>query len=69
MYGFLGVGQAGGNIANHAAKIGYRSIAINYSQRDLESLDQIEQKLKLVGSEGVGKKRTMLFNSCHTTLR
>ncbi len=57
MYGFLGVGQAGGNIANHAAKIGYRSIAINYSQRDLESLDQIDQKLKLVGSEGVGKKR------------
>ncbi len=57
MYGFLGIGQAGGNIANHAALKKYRAIAINYSQSDLDSLDQVQEKLKLVGTEGVGKKR------------
>lgn len=54
---FLGLGQAGGNIADEAAKNGFYSAAINYSVRDLESLEHLELKLKLVGSEGIGKER------------
>lgn len=56
--GFLGLGQGGGNIADEAARNGFYSAAINYSQRDLDSLEHIELKLKLVGSEGIGKQRT-----------
>lgn len=54
---FLGLGQAGGNICNTATKHGFYSAAINYSARDLESLDLVEDKLMLIGSEGVGKER------------
>lgn len=54
---FLGLGQAGGNICNTATKYGFYSAAINYSARDLESLDLVKDKLILIGSEGVGKER------------
>ena len=54
---FLGLGQAGGNICNTAMKYGFYSAAINYSARDLESLDLVEDKLHMYGSEGVGKER------------
>lgn len=57
MFGFIGIGQAGGNVANSAAKKGFKSVAINYSQTDLNSLDSVHDKLKLIGSEGVGKRR------------
>ncbi|WP_407270583.1 cell division protein FtsZ [Radiobacillus sp. PE A8.2] len=56
MFAFVGVGQAGGNIANLARKKGIKAVAINYSKNDLE-LDSIESKLRLVGTEGVGKRR------------
>lgn len=54
---FLGLGQAGGNVADLAAERGFYTGAINYSQKDLDSLENVEMKLKLVGSEGVGKNR------------
>ncbi|MEH6872742.1 MULTISPECIES: tubulin-like doman-containing protein [Bacillus] len=57
MYGFVGIGQCGGSIADEAMKRGYFSIAVNYSSSDLNSLEVVEDKLKLVGSEGVGKDR------------
>ncbi|STO12844.1 Cell division GTPase [[Flavobacterium] thermophilum] len=55
---FLGLGQAGGNIADEAAKQGFYSASINYSERDLESLEYVNLKLKLIGSEGIGKARS-----------
>lgn len=54
---FLGIGQGGSNIADEAAKRGFYSAAINFSEKDLESLEHIDKKLKLIGSEGVGKVR------------
>ncbi|MGG4438357.1 cell division protein FtsZ [Priestia megaterium] len=57
MIGFIGLGAAGSNVADEAASRDYPAIAINYSQRDLDSLEYIEERLKLVGSEGVGKNR------------
>lgn len=59
MIGVLGLGAAGGNIADEAKKKGFEAIAINYSQSDLDSLEHIDEKLKLVGSEGVGKNRNV----------
>lgn len=56
-FSFLGLGQAGGNVAEEAAKRGYYSAAINFSQVDLDSLNYIENKLRLIGSEGIGKQR------------
>lgn len=55
---FLGLGQGGSNIADEAAKNGFYSACINYSQKDLDSLEHVELKLKLVGSEGIGKQRS-----------
>ncbi|MCA1025694.1 cell division protein FtsZ [Cytobacillus kochii] len=57
MYGFIGLGAAGGNLVDEMAKKGYPSIAINFSSSDLDSLESVTDKLKLVGSEGVGKQR------------
>lgn len=55
---FLGLGQGGSNLADEAAKNGFHAASINYSQRDLDSLEEISLKLKLVGSEGIGKVRS-----------
>ncbi|NBI28616.1 FtsZ/tubulin family protein [Chengkuizengella marina] len=57
MIGILGVGGAGGNIADEAAKLGFSTAAINFSQKDLDALDNVKHKLRLVGSEGVGHNR------------
>lgn len=57
MLGIVGVGAAGGNIADIATENGIKSVAINYSHQDLESLSNVEDKLVLNGSEGVGKDR------------
>ncbi|TWL55437.1 Tubulin-like protein CetZ [Bacillus licheniformis] len=58
MFGFIGIGQCGGSIADESVKRGFHAAAINYSSSDLNSLENIEEKLHLVGSEGVGKDRT-----------
>lgn len=53
----IGIGGAGGNIANEASKLNIPCGAINFSQRDLDSLDEVKYKLKIMGSEGVGHNR------------
>lgn len=57
MYGFVGLGAAGGNIADEMAAKGYPTVAINFSSSDLDGLEHVNDKLKLLGSEGVGKQR------------
>ncbi|RDY88605.1 cell division protein FtsZ [Bacillus amyloliquefaciens] len=59
MFGFIGVGQAGGSVADEAMKRGFHSVAINYSLSDLNSLVNVQDKLHLVGTEGVGKDRSI----------
>jgi cell division GTPase FtsZ len=53
----IGLGGAGGNIANEATILGLPTGAINFSQKDLDSLDKVKNKLKILGSEGVGHNR------------
>ncbi|NGY80318.1 hypothetical protein F6Y02_39730 (plasmid) [Bacillus megaterium] len=55
MIGIVGIGAAGGNIADLAFENGINAVALNFSERDLESLDFVEERLMLIGSEGVGK--------------
>ncbi|MGG3987493.1 tubulin-like doman-containing protein [Bacillus smithii] len=59
MLSVIGIGQAGGSVADNFASKGIDSLVINYSQKDLDSCENIndEKKLKLVGTEGVGKQR------------
>lgn len=45
-FGFIGLGAAGSNIADEAAKKGYDSIAINYSKSDLDSLTHIKPEFR-----------------------
>ena len=57
-FGFIGVGQCGGNIANEFNKLGYKSIAINTSNTDLLKLDSIQKNNRLLintGIQGAGK--------------
>jgi cell division GTPase FtsZ len=56
MIGVLGIGGAGGNIAEEAQKRGILAGCINFSQKDLDCVD-VRYKLRLTGSEGVGKNR------------
>ena len=57
MFGFIGVGQGGSQIADEMRKLNFPAIAINYSQCDLNSLEFIDKQLCFLGSEGVGKQR------------
>lgn len=59
MIGVIGVGGAGGNVADIATKYGFQTAAINFSERDLSSLEHVKNRLKLSGSEGVGKNRQL----------
>lgn len=65
MIGVIGLGQAGGNVANIFAERGIQTAAINYSSKDLETCNHIENKLKLIGSEGVGKQREEAIRLFH----
>lgn len=62
---FLGIGQAGGNITNTAVNRGFFGAAINFSQKDLDSIEHVQLKLKLVGSEGLGKQREEAVRLMH----
>lgn len=57
-FGFVGVGQAGGRIAETFARIGYgRACALNTTIADLSQLNGLsaEQKLDFGGAKGAGK--------------
>jgi cell division GTPase FtsZ len=62
MLGIIGIGAAGGNIADEGAKRGIKSIALNYSSKDIESLQNVNDKLVFQGSEGVGKDRSLAID-------
>lgn len=55
----IGMGAAGGNIADEFAKNGgdFVTGAINFSQKDLDSLDSVHYKQRLIGSDGMGHNR------------
>ncbi|WP_025912036.1 hypothetical protein [Priestia flexa] len=53
----IGLGQCGGNIANLMGGMGILSGAINFSSQDLNSINDVHYKLKLLGSEGLGHDR------------
>lgn len=57
MISVLGLGGAGGNIADKASQSGIHAGAINFSQKDLDSAENVKIKLKVLGSEGVGHNR------------
>lgn len=57
-FGFIGIGQCGGNIANEFSKLGYKAVAFNTSITDLEKLTHIQKNNRLlinVGIQGAGK--------------
>lgn len=58
-FAVIGLGQCGGNLANHFAKFGYPSIAVNTSILDLKDLAHIPDNRKihipLNESDGAGK--------------
>lgn len=56
---FIGIGGAGGNLADLASEMGLHAGTINFSQGDLNSLQNIKYKLKLIGSDGVGHDRQL----------
>jgi tubulin-like protein CetZ len=72
MIGVIGLGQGGSNVANEFSKNGYPTLAINYSQSDLNSCSHIENRHLLLGSEGVGKDRELatklMQNNWETTV-
>lgn len=51
--GIIGVGQAGGNIADEFAKINYKAIAINTSSTDLNALEHINKNHQLLINTGI----------------
>lgn len=57
-FGYIGLGQCGGNIANEFSKRGNKAIVINTSQTDLELLDSVDKSNRLLvnnGIQGAGK--------------
>lgn len=57
MIAVIGCGGAGGNITDEASRVGFATGAINFSKQDLDSLDNVQLKLRIPGSEGVGHNR------------
>ena len=55
--GFLGIGQAGGNVCEVAEFHGYTTLALNTSPEDLDSMTIVKNKKKIGSSGGCGKDR------------
>ena len=55
--GFLGIGQAGSNIALGFERLGYNTAYLNTSKEDLESLKYAKHKIHICGGEGASKNR------------
>ena len=55
--GFLGVGQAGSNIALGFERLGYNTAYLNTSKEDLNSLKHAKHKIHVRGGEGASKNR------------
>lgn len=69
--GIIGVGQGGSAVASEFSKRGVPSIVMNYSESDLNSVSEsVQGKLRLIGSDGVGKNRglaTQLMSNNYET--
>ncbi len=57
--GILGVGQAGGNIAEVATTLGFQSAIINTNQRDGLVNKRVEKKYFVTGLDGAGQDRSI----------
>ena len=57
--GFIGIGQAGNNIADVAELFGYRTAVCNTSPEDLESVQLVKNKVLLGSNGGAAKDRKM----------
>src|SRR6478609_673646 len=57
--GILGVGQAGGNIAEIAATMGFQTALINTNQRDGLVNTRVEKKFFIPGYNGAGQDRSI----------
>lgn len=55
--GFLGIGQAGSNIALEFERLGYNVAYLNTSKEDLDSLKYAKHKIHVRGGEGASKDR------------
>lgn len=55
--GFLGIGQAGSNIALGFERLGYNTVYLNTSKEDLDSLKYAKHKIHIRGGEGASKNR------------
>lgn len=55
--GFLGIGQAGSNIALGFERLGYNVAYLNTSMEDLDSLKYAKHKIHIRGGEGASKNR------------
>lgn len=55
----LGTGQAGGNIAEEMAELGYETLAFNTANSDLDKLEKVENKFIIGNTEGSGKNRNL----------
>ena len=55
--GFLGIGQAGSNIALEFERLGYNVAYLNTSKEDLDTLKYAKHKIHIRGGEGASKDR------------
>ena len=55
--GFLGIGQAGSNIALEFERLGYNVAYLNTSKEDLDTLKYAKHKMHIRGGEGASKDR------------
>ena len=59
--GFLGIGQAGCNIALGFERLGYNTAYLNTSKEDLDSLKYAKHKIHIRGGEGASKNRNAVL--------
>jgi tubulin-like protein CetZ len=63
--GILGVGQAGGNIAEIASNLGFQTALINTNQRDGLVNTKVEKKYFVPGFNGAGQDRSIGLRAVH----
>src|SRR3954471_12540981 len=67
--GILGVGQAGGNIAEIAASMGFQAALINTNQRDGTVNTRVEKKYFVPGYSGAGQDRSIGLKAVNENYR
>ncbi|WP_066372282.1 tubulin-like doman-containing protein [Neobacillus fumarioli] len=67
--GILGVGQAGGNIAEIAATLGFQAALINTNQRDGLVNTKVERKYFVPGYNGAGQNRSVGLKAVNDNYR